>query len=46
MRSKITIKMLICQAGNGFFWDELEKKLAEAFADHQNSNAVIGIINS
>jgi hypothetical protein len=32
MHNKVTMEMSICQAENGFFLDELVKKLAEAFA--------------
>ena len=31
MHSKITTEISICQAENGFSWDELVKKLADAF---------------
>ena len=31
MRTKITMEMSICQAGNGFSLDELVKKFADAF---------------
>ena len=33
MHDKITMEMSICQAEKGFFWEELVKKLADAFAN-------------